>query len=119
MKLFKRKNKNIQGNNTVLSFNTKITLEQFMERFVAHNTVVQLFTDEIIKEDNGIKGHSYTKIWQGMDWQIGVYGDDKMYFEAHPEVEECPYSKNNVVKVIGCTDGFHTVDEIAIVIDKE
>lgn len=92
-------------------------LNEFCEKFVAHNTVVCL-VQEKIKMTEDVKQHEYNKIWQGMDWQIVHGPGDEDYFKAHPDVEKCPFKNFEVVKVIGnIFNAFpDTADNITIVI---
>lgn len=92
-------------------------LNEFCEKFVAHNTVVCL-VQEKIKKTEDVKQHEYSKLWQGMDWQIVCGPGDEDYFKAHPDVEKCPFKNFEVVKVIGniFNEFPETADNITLVI---
>lgn len=92
----------------------KVNLGDFVERFVAHNTYITLYTMETTSD-----GHVWHKKWSGMDWQIAPDYPESDYYRVHPYVLPCPYTKNNVVAVIGTFEGWHTVDNIALEIEKE
>lgn len=81
-----------------LGINEPVALEDFVERFIGHNTPISLADSNGDVEIN--EGETQHKIvWEGMDWQISYGPGDEEYFEKHPEVEKCPYSKCNVVKL--------------------
>ena len=92
-------------------------LNEFCEKFVAHNTVVCL-VQEKIKTTEDVKQHEYNKMWQGMDWQVVQGPGDEDYFKAHPDVEKCPFKNFEVIKVIGniFNEFPETADNITIVI---
>ena len=92
----------------------KVNLDDFVERFVAHNTCITLYTMETTSE-----GHVWNAVWRGMDWQIAPDYPESGYYYAHPDVLPCPYAKNNVVAVRGAFEGWHTVDNIALEIEME
>ena len=92
----------------------KVNLDDFVERFVAHNTCITLYTTE---KTSG--GHIWHKVWSGMDWQIAPDYIKSEYYHAHPDVLPCPYTKYNVVAVWGAFEGFHSVDDIALEIEME
>lgn len=85
---------------------TSVMLRDFVERFVGHNSLIYLY----------VSNDSATPIWAGMDWQISFALDDEPYFENHQDVEKCPHSKCNVVKVFAITDNMDCA-ELGIVID--
>lgn len=93
----------------------KVNLGDFVERFVAHNTFITLYTTG--KTTSG--KHIWHKVWYGMDWQIAPDYPESEYYRAHPDVLPCPYTKNNVVAVRGAFEGWHTVDNIALEIEME
>ena len=90
----------------------KMTLIHFLERFVAHNTFIRLYTQKRLKDETGIMYNQYEHVWRGMDWQI-----TDAYSE--PEVPPCPYAENNVVGVMSLGCKGDCSDEISIVIDLE
>lgn len=90
----------------------KVKLEDFIERFVGHNTFITLYTGE--RTSNG---HVWHKKWSGMDWQIAPDYIESEYYRSHPDVLPCPYARNNVVAVRGAFEGCQAVDNIAIEIE--
>lgn len=96
----------------------KVKLSDFIERFVAHNSVVKLYTMERIKNEEGIWVNQYDQVWKGMDWQITEGYINKDYFETHPEVLPCPYSEANVVKIMNIGHVATISDEVSLVIDE-
>ena len=115
-----RDNKKLESKNTELCneiADRRDTLEEFMMRYIAHNTVVTLWEKEIFKE-NGIYKHKYEKLWSGMDWQIAPDYEESVYFYNHSDVELCPYTTHYVEQVIGNPEegGINTVDRIHLVI---
>lgn len=65
----------------------RISLKDFVGRFVPHNTVVSVYVFDHKEENND----AYKRVWRGMDWQISYGIDDMPYFEAHPDVSVCPF----------------------------
>ena len=108
-------NENIKLHNELAD--KRDVLEDFMVRYIAHNTAVTLWEKEIFKE-NGIYKHKYEKLWSGMDWQIAADYEESSYFYHHPDVEPCPYTTHYVEQVIGNPEdgGINTVDSIHLVI---
>ena len=93
-------------------------LNEFCEKFVAHNTVVCLVQETIKKNEEGCLQQEYNEVWRGMDWQIVQGPGDESYFKAHPDVEKCPFKNFEVIKVIGniFNEFPETPDNITIVI---
>ena len=92
-----------------------MSLRNFVESFIAHNTVVNLYVGK--KTERWIERE---KIWVGMDWQIVQGPGDEDYFKAHPDVEKCPYADNNVVQVLGAfEDEINTIDNVNLMICVE
>ncbi len=94
-----------------------MSLINFIERFVLHNTFVHLYTWKRVKDDIGIYSNQYELIWKGMDWQITDVYSEPEYFRAHPEVKPCPYLKANVLGIMSLGCRSDCTDEISIVID--
>lgn len=93
-----------------------IPLWQFVEKYVGHNSVVRLYREEI-KIENGLRKRYLYPLETVMDWQISYASGDEDYFRAHPDVKKSAYRNAPVLKIIGGTEGFHTLDEIALVLD--
>lgn len=99
--------------NELPSFPRHLTLREFVEKFVGHNTIVYLYREEYKVTDGVVTRYRY-KVGVFMDWQISYSKDDESYFIAHPEVEKCKYINAPVAKIIGKENA--EVDEVAIVI---
>ena len=95
----------------------KVRLVDFVERFVAHNTWVKLFSEKRVKNEQGQNQWEYTLVWKGMSWQITEGYINSDYFRVHKEVLPCPYSKNNVVKVTSVGISGEFGDEVSLVIE--
>lgn len=97
-------------------YGDNLNLKDFVEHYVAHNTVVTLYKEK--KLEGSFK--EYKKIWKGMDWQI-VYGPgDEDYFKAHPDVEKCSFVDKKVIKILGgFEDAINTVDSINLCVEEE
>lgn len=93
-----------------------VPLWQFVEKYVGHNSVVRLYREEI-KIENGLRKRYLYPLETVMDWQISYVPGDEDYFRAHPDVKKSAYRNAPVLKIIGGTEGFHTLDEIALVLD--
>lgn len=94
-----------------------LKLKDFVEHYVAHNNVVTLYEEKKLAPSF----REYKKIWSGMDWQIVCGPGDERYFEAHPDVEKCPFVDRKVIKVLGAIEGeINTFDSINLCVeDKE
>lgn len=94
-----------------------LNLKDFVEHYVAHNTVVTLYEEKKLAPCFS----DYRKIWTGMDWQIVCGPGDEDYFKAHPDVEKCPFVNRKVIKVLGAIEGeINTFDSINFCVeDKE
>lgn len=98
-----------------------LSLKDFVEHYVAHNSVVTLYEEKRVKFPGVGSFSDYKKIWSGMDWQIVCGPGDERYFEAHPDVEKCPFVDRKVIKVLGAIEGeINTFDSINLCVeDKE
>lgn len=90
----------------------RVRLADFVERFVAHNTYVKLFTEKKLENE-----WEYTLVWKGMDWQITEGYINSDYFRVHKDVLPCPYSENNVIKVTSVGISGEFGDETSLVIE--
>lgn len=99
----------------------KIPLQQFIERFVGHNTTVYIYKERFFTDDEGIKQHELTLLEKVMDWQCFESPYEDEYFKNHPDVKRSKYINNNVVKTLNCFEEtlHERVDAVAIVIDTE
>lgn len=86
--------------NRTLDINTKVTLWEFCERFIKHNTTIYLYSERVYKDEEGILQTELTPLECVMDWQIAANKDDDAYFDAHPDVHKSKYIYNNVSAVI-------------------
>lgn len=68
-----------------------LPLWQFVEKYVAHNTLITLYREE-------------------------YKNDDEPYFKAHPDVHKSKYINAPVVKVIGGRYEINSIDKIALVL---
>ena len=95
----------------------KVRVVDFVERFVAHNTVIKLYTEHCFKNEEGVGVHDYVQIWKGMDWQITEGYINSDYFKAHTDVLPCPYSESNVVKTKNIGYVASISDEVSLIIE--
>lgn len=93
-----------------------IQLSDFVERFVAHNTCVKLYKQVRLENEGKWK---FVLLWRGMDWQITEGYNESDYFKYHPDVEPCPFSKNNVVVITSVGLSGEFADEASIIIEVE
>lgn len=93
-----------------------VPLRNFVEKYVEHNTVIRLYREEI-KNESGVRKRYLYPLETVMDWQISFAPGDEDYFKTHPDVKKSAYRNAPVLKIIGGTEGFHTLDEIALVLD--
>ena len=91
-----------------------LTLREFVEKYVGHNTIVYLYREEHKMTDGVLTRYRY-KVGVFMDWQISYNKDDEYYFITHPDVKKCKYINAPVIQIIGKESA--EVDEVAIVID--
>lgn len=101
-----------------VSDSDNLSLKDFVAHYVAHNSVVTLYEEKRF-ESLGIGSfREYKKIWSGMDWQIACGPGDERYFEAHPDVEKCPFVDRKVIKLLGgFEDEINTVDSINLCVE--
>lgn len=99
--------------------NYKVKLVDFTERFIPHNRLVRLYTTERKQDEQGLMVTEWTKIWQGMDWQITEGYADSSYFKMHPDVLPCPYPQVNVIAVTNFGTASDCADEVSLIVEKE
>ena len=93
----------------------RLNLEDFVEQYVGHNTTICLFSMNIFKNEEGMLVKKFTKLWEGMDWQIG--SGDREYFKAHPDVFPCPFNDCKVESVIGNNIAPARTHAVSLIID--
>ena len=100
-------------------------LTEFVEKFVAHNNTVYLYSKEIcsdyISDSNPYKMR-YTKwklLWSGMDWEI----TDTEYIASKDDLLRCPFWDAKVVGICPVMKEDRlfddSVDEIGIVVEEK
>ena len=100
-------------------------LTEFVEKFVAHNNTVYLYSkeifDEYIADDKPYKMR-YTKwklLWSGMDWEI----TDTEYIASKDDLLRCPFWDTKVVGICPVMKedrlSDDSVDEIGIVVEEK
>ena len=104
--------------NRALKINTKVHLWEFCERFVKHNTVVYLYAEKLLKDENQYHAE-LTFLEKVMDWQIAPDYPESDYFRVHPDVLSSKYTYSNVSAVINSFENpFHNVlDCIALILE--
>lgn len=106
--------------NRTLDIDTKVTLWEFCERFIKHNTVIYLYAEKLLGDGN--RYHTeLTLIEKVMDWQIAPDYPESDYFRVHPDVLPSKYTYSNVSAVINSFENpFHNVlDCIALIVEVE
>lgn len=96
--------------------NYKVRLVDFVERFVAHNTSVKLYSMKRVRDED-IMVNQYEQLWSGMDWQITEGYADSDYFRVHPDVCPCPYSEANVVALTSVGISGNFADDVSLIIE--
>lgn len=94
-------------------------LINFVEQFVAHNSIVELYSLKLTPETiNGMTYYKryFNKLETVMDWQI-TEPDDCRYYKFHPEVKPCKYRYCNVEMVIGLPNPENRIDLVGIVVE--
>ena len=101
-------------------------LTEFIEKFVAHNSVIYLYSKEIC-EDYITEGKPYKMryakwklLWSGMDWEI----TDTEYIESKKDtLSRCPFWGAKVLSICPVMQEdrtfYNSVDDIGIVIEEE
>jgi len=95
-------------------------LNYFVKKFVAPNTTVEIYREEIVTEnDRGIIAyyHRYHKLETVMVWQI-TEPDDGDYYKAHPDVKPSQYRYYDVKKIIGVPNHIDRMDLVGIVVEE-
>ena len=95
----------------------KVSVADFVKRFIRHNTVVKLFTRFGIANEDGVREWEYILVWEGMDWQVAEDYPSSSYYAVHPDVEPCPYSKANVASVTSFGLSGEFADEASLIIE--
>ena len=90
----------------------------FVERFIAHNTSIQLFKHTRVKNEQGIMVNQFDLLWSGMDWQITEGYADSDYFKFHPDVLPCPYGEYNVVGLTSAGISGDCTCEASLIIEE-
>lgn len=80
-------------------------LIDFVEQFVAHNTVVEVYSLELVPETV-------------MEWQI-TEPDDCAYYKAHPDVKPSKYRYHNVEMIVGVPNHIDRTDLVGIVVEVQ
>lgn len=100
-------------------------LTEFVEKFVAHNSTVYLYSKEIC-EDYLANNKSYkmrcTKwklLWTGMDWEI----TDTEYITSKGDLFRCPFWDAKVIGICPVMEEDRafsdSVDEVGIVVEEK
>lgn len=101
----------------MLNDDTKVTLEEFVRRFIYPNSVILVCKELKTKYtyDQDVTYNTYPVVFKGMEWQIGKIPEPD-YFKIHPDIELCPeeYRQSNVKKIIKSDTPFY---DIRIVIE--
>ena len=98
-----------------------ITLKNFLEKFVGHNSEIILFDEEKDFENRreatrkGERDYKLERLWSGMEWQ--ATDSEIEYFKRHQDVVPCPYINSRVVRVFPYNTD--TVPILAIEIDVD
>lgn len=100
-------------------------LTEFVEKFVAHNNTVCLYSKEICEDyvtDDKPYKLRYTKwklLWRGMDWEI----TDTEYIASKDDLSRCPFWDAKVVGICPVMKEDRifddSVDEVGIVIEEK
>lgn len=110
---------NLSACDTKINSLNRMTLREFCENYVGHNTLIHLYTACRIKDENSMIKNHYTEVWSGMDFQISFQfnKDDMTYFQNHPNITVCPYMFNNVIQVINNFEKSDDLLEISLIIE--
>ena len=97
-----------------------MTLIDFVEQFVAHNTVIEIYSLEIVPEKitDTITRYckKFDKLETVMDWQI-TEPDNCDYYRVHPDVKPSKYRYHNVEMIVGVPNHIDRTDLVGIVVE--
>ena len=97
-------------------------LIDFVEQFVAHNTVVEIYSLELVPEKitDTITRYckKFDKLETVMEWQI-TEPDDCAYYKAHPDVKPSKYRYHNVEMIVGVPNHIDRTDLVGIVVSVD
>lgn len=97
-------------------------LIDFVEQFVAHNTVVEIYSLEIVPEKitDTITRYckKFDKLETVMEWQI-TEPDDCAYYKAHPDVKPSKYRYCNVEMIVGVPNHIDRTDLVGVVVSVD
>ena len=101
-----------------LDIDTKVTLWEFCERFVKHNTTIYLYSEKLIKGENQYHTE-LDHLETVMDWQIAPDYPESEYFRVHPDVLPSKYTYSNVLAVINSFEEpiKERIDCVSLIID--
>lgn len=97
-------------------------LIDFVEQFVAHNTVVEVYSLELVPETitDTITRYCkrFDKLETVMEWQI-TEPDDCAYYKAHQDVKPSKYRYHNVEMIVGVPNHIDRTDLVGIVVSVD
>lgn len=97
-------------------------LIDFVEQFVAHNTVVEIYSLELVPEiiTDTVTRYckKFDKLETVMDWQI-TEPDDCAYYKAHQDVKPSKYRYCNVEMIVGVPNHIDRTDLVGVVVEVQ
>ena len=99
---------------------TQLTVSEFVEHYVAHNSSLYIYKEtfefEQVRDKCKIRKRVDTLLWKGMDWQASGNKEDIAYMQSRG-IEPCPYNDYKVIAVrsaVDCKD----ITAISLVVEE-
>ena len=99
---------------------TQLTVSEFVEHYVAHNSPLYIYKEtfefEQVRDNCKIRKRVDTLLWKGMDWQASGNKEDVAYMQTRG-IEPCPYNDYKVIAVrsaVDCKD----ITAISLVVEE-
>ena len=100
---------------------TQLTVSEFVERYVAHNSPLYIYKEtfelEQVRDNCKLRHRVSTLLWKGMDWQASANKEDIAYMRTRG-IAPCPYAEYKVVAVRSAVD-CKEITAISLVVDVE
>lgn len=99
---------------------TQLTVSEFVERYVAHNSPLYIYKEtfefEQVRDNCKLRKRVDTLLWKGMDWQASGNKEDIASMQARG-IAPCPYNDYKVIGVRSAVD-CNDITAISLVVEE-
>lgn len=99
---------------------TQLTVSEFVERYVAHNSPLYIYKEtfefEQVRDNCKLRKRVDTLLWKGMDWQASGNKEDIASMQSRGIVP-CPYDDYKVIGVRSAVD-CNDITAISLVVEE-